>query len=349
MLSTMSSTCALSAVAARPRVCVRGLVSRRGVRVPHPKPRRVVTAGVFGKDEESASAGRPTPSGRAPGKPRAEDNVNLPTAQDPPAQFPLLLNNTPHERSTRQWFYKDSTDALVKAVTTHKMTRCKAKIEFPEMNVEGDVYRIGTLLELIRDLATKLAVDGKKVRVCVQGSMGAGVFQALPLSLSGVARILDLMDWGEADEFVRRGSIGKDVPTDDDDYFILIAPQNIVGYAVLPYIIEMEEACGDRPMIMINPRLDDIQSAGNVMSVRGRGERREYVDKWETAYHFRLLYKKPNFFPIFGALRYAGPGTKWELYKRFGKMKTEEYKLLRVYADGEPNSGEITKVILKRE
>ena len=30
-------------------------------------------------------------------------------------------------------------------------------------------------------------------------------------------------------------------------------------------------------------------------------------------------------------------------------MKTEEYKLLRVYADGEPNSGEITKVILKRE
>jgi len=322
----MSSTCAIPSVAAR--------------RVPPSRARRVVTA----------AAGRPTPSGRAPGKPREEDNINLPTDKDTPAPIPIMLNNTPHERSTRQWFYKDSTDALVKAVTgPTPMTRCKAKIEFPELNVDGDVYRIGTLLELVRDLATKLAVDGKKVRVCVQGSMGQGVFQALPLSLSGVARILDLMDWGEADEFIRRGSIGADVPTDDDDYFILIAPQNIVGYSVLPYIIEMEEVAKDRPMIMINPKLGDIQSAGNVMSIRGRGERREYVSKWETAYHFRLLYKKPYFFPIFGALRYAGPGTKWELYKRLGKMKTEKYKLMRVYSDGEPNSGEITKVILKRD
>jgi adenylate kinase len=229
------------------------------------------------------------------------------------------------------------------------MTRCTAKIEFPELNVDGDVYRIGTLLELVREIATRLAADGKKVRVCVQGSMGQGVFQALPLALSGVARILDLMDWGDAEAFIRRGSIGRDVPAEDDDYFILIAPQNIVGYAVLPYVAEMEEAAGDRPMIMINPKLDDIQSAGNVMSIRGRGERREYVAAWRPAYHFRLLYKKPYFFPIFGALRYGGPGTKWELYKRFGKMATEEYKLMRVYEDGEPGSAEITDVILNRK
>ena len=100
-------------------------------------------------------------------------------------------------------------------------------------------------------------------------------------------------------------------------------------------------------MIMINPKLDDIQSAGNVMSIRGRGDRREYVVKVATAYHFRLLYKKPFFFPIFGALRFAG--GKWELYKRFGKMATEEYKLMRVYEDGEPGSAEITDVILNRK
>jgi adenylate kinase len=61
------------------------------------------------------------------------------------------------------------------------------------------------------------------------------------------------------------------------------------------------------------------------------------------------LYKKPYFFPIFGALRYGGPGTKWELYKRFGKMATEEYALMRVYEDGEPGSAEITDVILNRK
>ena len=40
-----------------------------------------------------------------------------------------------------------------------------------------DVYRIGTLLELARQLASTLAQDGAHVKVCVQQSMGAGVFQ----------------------------------------------------------------------------------------------------------------------------------------------------------------------------
>ena len=54
-------------------------------------------------------------------------------------------------------------------------------------------------------------------------------------------------------------------------------------------------------------------------------------------YHFRLLYKKPFFFPIYGALRY-GTGGMWELYKKFGKMEQEEWKLLRTYDDGEPGA-----------
>ena len=153
----------------------------------------------------------------------------------------------------------------------------------------------------------------------------------------------------DADEFIARGSIGGDVPQPDDAYFILISPQNIVGYSVLPYLQEMEKAAGDRPIIMINPKLGDIQSAGNVMSVRGRGERREYVEKtWEEVYHFRLLYKKPFFFPIYGALRY-GTGGMWELYKKFGKMEQEEWKLLRTYDDGEPGAAEITKRILAKD
>lgn len=263
--------------------------------------------------------------------------------------IPTMLNNTPHPREVRKWFYEDCSDAVKRAVTGDApLTRVKASITFPELNVEGDVYRVGTLLELVRVMATALAEDGKRVRVCVQGSMGTGVFQALPLSLNGIMRILELMDWGEAEEFISLGSIGPEVPREEDDYYILIAPQNIVGYSVLPYLQEMEEVVGDRPMIMINPKLGDLQSAGNVMSIRGRGERREYARSWEEVYHFRLLYKKPFFFPIYGALRYTGPGTKWELYKRFGKMESEEYTLQRTYAEGEPNASEITKVILKR-
>lgn len=40
-----------------------------------------------------------------------------------------------------------------------------------------DVYRIGTLLEMVREMAYQLAEDGKLVKVCVQQSMGQGVFQ----------------------------------------------------------------------------------------------------------------------------------------------------------------------------
>jgi hypothetical protein len=36
---------------------------------------------------------------------------------------------------------------------------------------------VGTLLEMVRDMATALALDGKRVKVCVQAAMGQGVFQ----------------------------------------------------------------------------------------------------------------------------------------------------------------------------
>ena len=120
----------------------------------------------------------------------------MPTPGYEGADIPIMLNNAPHEREVRKWFYDDCADSIVGTVTgAEPKMRVKAKIEFPELNVDGDVYRVGTLLELVREIAMKLAADGKKVRVCVQGSMGTGVFQALPLSLNGIMRILELMDW----------------------------------------------------------------------------------------------------------------------------------------------------------
>ena len=273
-------------------------------------------------------------SSRRPSFARANAGVDIPT----------LLNNTPHARETRAWFYDDCAKSIAAAVTS-KERRIKIKTEFPELNVSGDVYRVGTTLELVRRVATTLARDGMRVKVCVQRSMGKGVFQALPLSLSGVSKLLELMDWDDdvADAIVPNGGIsGED--GSDADAFILVQPQNIVGYSILPYIAEMEEAVGDKPMIMINPRLDDIQSAGNVMSVRGRKERMEAVAAWKECYHFRLLYRKPYFHPIYGALRFAYYENEWELYKRTGLREAEKYELLATFAS-EPGPEEMTKRI----
>ena len=40
-----------------------------------------------------------------------------------------------------------------------------------------DVYRVGTVLEMVRTVALSLTEDGATVKVCVQQSMGEGVFQ----------------------------------------------------------------------------------------------------------------------------------------------------------------------------
>ena len=51
----------------------------------------------------------------------------------------------------------------------------------------------------------------------------------MPLSLSGVRRIMERMDWGDAGAFVGFGEVGADQITADCDFYILIAPQNVVG------------------------------------------------------------------------------------------------------------------------
>lgn len=38
-----------------------------------------------------------------------------------------------------------------------------------------------TILELVREIVTDLAADGRKVKVCVQQALGQGVFQVTPL------------------------------------------------------------------------------------------------------------------------------------------------------------------------
>lgn len=53
----------------------------------------------------------------------------------------------------------------------------KCRVTIPELNPEMDVFRVGTLLEMVREMALGLAQDGQRVKVSVQQAMGQGVFQ----------------------------------------------------------------------------------------------------------------------------------------------------------------------------
>ena len=55
----------------------------------------------------------------------------------------------------------------------------------------------------MRECALGFAELGLKTRICVQGSMGEGVFMGVPRVLSGVRKVLAMMDW----QVMRRATI----------------------------------------------------------------------------------------------------------------------------------------------
>ncbi|CAL5400473.1 unnamed protein product [Camellia sinensis] len=252
--------------------------------------------------------------------------LQKPSSQEIWRGIPTRLNNIPHSREIREYFYDDVLQATQRAVNDGK-TRLKVRSgdQYPRAeprNGEGrillvypiicleltisydaqDVYRIGTLMELVRVLALNFADDGKRIKVCVQGSMGEGALAGMPLQLAGTRTILEYMDWGDygaMGNFINIGSIGGKEVTEQDDLFILVAPQNAVGNCIIDDLRAMTDAAGNRPVILINPRLKTM----------GRDKRLEYAASFEHFYHFRLLYYAGTQYPIMGALRMKNKGT----------------------------------------
>lgn len=256
----------------------------------------------------------------------------------------MYLNQVPHNRYVRQYFYGMVADAALEAaiLCSDKQFTNRMKITalFPEMNPSMDSYRIGTLLELSRSIAIRLAEQNLRVRVCVQGSMGVGIFTGVPKQLNGVHTLLQRMDWesepGEENEgmvgdYVNFGFVGKDHVADfkkgdgealdiqQDDVFIIICPQNMVGLesSIIGPLSEMVDAAGDRPVILLNPDLTDKISSQGQQSVRGRQQRLDFANSFETIFQFQNIYfSGTSYFPILGSVVKLGPYEPWVAHQR---------------------------------
>lgn len=242
--------------------------------------------------------------------------------------------------------------------------------------MEMDSYRIGTLLELVRETALGFAEHGLKTRVCVQGSMGTGAFTGVPRVLSGVRKVLSMMDWqaqpGEAHQglvgteqttlaegeearegLVCFGAVGAEEVGDDDDVLIVLAPQSMVGASIYEPLKEMADAAVARgkALILLNPLLQDRQSSSGVMGVRGRSERLAFAESFEEVYHFRLLYSGTTFsYPVLGAVRMSRPiggmeADKYVLFQRRESSGAESYEPVGCFAGREPTKEEITALV----
>ncbi|EOY31328.1 Adenylate kinase family protein isoform 1 [Theobroma cacao] len=257
---------------------------------------------------------------------QTESRLNLASSsRDKWRGIPTRLNNIPHSREIRNYFYDDVLQATQRAVNDGR-TRLKVEINIPELNPEMDVYRIGTLMELVRVIALSFADDGKRVKVCVQGSMGEGALAGMPLQLAGTRKILEFMDWGDygaMGTFIKIGSIGAKEVDEQDDMFILVAPQNAVGNCIIDDLKAMTDAAGNRPVILINPRLKDLPGSSGIMQTMGRDKRLEYAASFESCYFFRLLYYAGTQYPIMGAIRMTYPSV-YELHKRVDEPSGKE-------------------------
>ncbi|XP_020583586.1 adenylate kinase 5, chloroplastic-like isoform X2 [Phalaenopsis equestris] len=239
--------------------------------------------------------------------------------------IPTRLNNIPHSKEIREYFYNDVLEATLKAIED-KRSRLKVEINIPELNPEMDVYRIGTLMELVRTLALSFADDGKHVKVCVQGSMGEGALAGMPLQLAGSRRILEFMDWGKygaKDTFITIGSIGAKEIDEQVDIYILVSPQNAVGNCIINDLQAMTDAAGQCPVILINPRLKDLPGSSGIMQIMGRDKRLEYASSFINCYFFRLLYYAGTQYPIMGAIRMSY-SHDYELFKRIDDPSGKE-------------------------
>lgn len=295
----------------------------------------------------------------------------------------LRWNDVPHEKWVRSYMYTAASNAFSKAITDPTIpnkSKLQIKVNFPEVNPAFDTYRLGTMLEMVRDIALSQAYEGKNVRICVQQPLGEGIFQGLPLALASMRKVMERMDWGkqmneqlnEKDAFLQRqseskenddsqmintqirfGAIGADQVMEDDDCFIVVAPQNVVGACIIDYLEEMIKKVNGRPLVLINPILADRPSSNNVMQIRGRAERRAFEDSFQDIYVMKLLYPSSGgyMFPIRGLIVKQDYQSPYVLYSKneVGVDKDEVYEIVGAFPPHpQPDPAKISDVFTQR-
>ena len=194
--------------------------------------------------------------------------------------------------------------------------------------------------------------------------MGVGIFTGVPKQLNGVSRLLQMMDWqsGEGEEnegmvgnYLNFGGVGKEHVVnkgvgkdggeiEQDDVFIIIAPQSMVGTdtSIIGPLSEMVEAAGDRPVILVNPDLTDKVSSQGQQNVRGRQQRIDFANTFKTIWHFQNIYVSgTSYFPILGSMTKLSPLGPWVAHQRRDLIDGGEMYVPVLASEEMPNGEEV--------
>lgn len=162
----------------------------------------------------------------------------------------------------------------------------------PQLNPELDVYDRRFLLQLVwAVLEATVSTHGLSTRVLIQGRRAFG---AIPLSVSGLRRHFDgdlALSASEWPRPIRSGDLEEDGDLDDDDEcVVIVSPTNAVSIPVIDSVVDLVRRAAGRPVLLVNPRLDDVPSHSGVMQVSGRAERIAFKHRFADLFYFRLLY-----------------------------------------------------------
>jgi hypothetical protein len=141
------------------------------------------------------------------------------------------------------------------------------------------------------------------------------------------AAALARRDWGETPYTVRGMSDLRAEVQDSEELFLFIEPSSVEVQTLEQYC----NAIGDRPTLLLNPRLEDVATIG--IGYAGRQLRERFLNQWQTAYCVQ---------PLEGAaiLRtYPGPWQVW--------LEQEEDYTLVHETPQRPSGEELQQILLQ--
>lgn len=222
-------------------------------------------------------------------------------------------------------------------------TVAQVNLLVPQLNPSLDVYDRRFLLQLTWAVVRATVTAHRlTTRVMVQGRRKFG---AIPLSVSGLRRQLD------ADLDLSAGDFGDRIATSDlenlseieatDEAIVVVSPTNAVSIPIINSIIELvNHVPTSVPVILINPRLDDVPSPASVMSVSGRNVRLDFLRSIRHVFALRLLYDPGTSYPLRGVVfsDYTSEHGEWKVYRSLNVDK--DYKLI-LQAESPPSGSDI--------
>jgi hypothetical protein len=113
------------------------------------------------------------------------------------------------------------------------------------------------------------------------------------------AAALARRDWGETSYIIKGVNEPLEPVQPEDEAFVFVAPTSVEVRTVE----KICELAGDRPCILINPKLQDVSTIG--IGYAGRQLRERFLDLLETCYYLRPLEK--------GAVFRAYP-QRWQVW-----------------------------------